>query len=276
VECSKNKLTSLDLSNKVNLRELNCSENQLTSLDLRDNLAFEWLDCSKNKLNSLDLSKNIDLKWLHCNENQLTSLDISNCNNLTVLYCFINQLTSLDVSKDSTLEELYCSLNQLTGLNVSNNPALNYLHCTDNQLSSLNLKNNAYIGYLDAVNNPNLLCIEVRDSTKAAKNHGWHKDDWAIYSEDCRTVGVGEGIDVSNDITIFPNPASDYIDINIGEVILSCAKGLNIYNTMGECVFTLTPALSQREKEMRIDISGLAPGVYFVRVGGIVSKFIKL
>lgn len=66
-------------------------------------------------------------------------------------------------------------------------------------------------------------------------------------------------------ITISPNPASDYIEINPGKVILSEAKDLKIYNALGECVINLTPALSEGEGE-RIDVSALPLGVYFVSV----------
>lgn len=80
----------------------------------------------------------------------------------------------------------------------------------------------------------------------------------------------------TKDYIISPNPAGDYIDINIGEVILSETKDLKIYNSLGECVFTLTPALSKREKELRIYVSQLAAGVYFVKAGDRVEKFTKI
>jgi hypothetical protein len=38
----------------------------------------------------------------------------------------------------------------------------------------------------------------------------------------------------------------------------------------------LTPTLSEGEGVVRIDVSGLAPGVYFVRVGNVVRKFVKI
>jgi hypothetical protein len=125
--------------------------------------------------------------------------------------------------------------------------------------------------------NKNLRCIQVKDSAKAAKNHYWHKDKWAIYSEDCSSVGVDEGIDVSNDITISPNPASDYIEINFGRWTPSVRwspSDLTIYNSLGECIINLTPALSEGEGA-RIDVSPLAPGLYFVTFNDETGLFIK-
>jgi hypothetical protein len=101
-----------------------------------------------------------------------------------------------------------------------------------------------------------------------------------------KTVNILPGMvsveETSSDIriSVSPNPASDYIDINIGEVILNEAKDLKIYNSLGECIFTLTPALSQREKVLRIDVSGLPPGVYYVRINNgrevLTSSFMIL
>jgi hypothetical protein len=57
-------------------------------------------------------------------------------------------------------------------------------------------------------------------------------------------------------LAVFPNPASDYIDLHLDNVILSGAKDLKIYNALGECVINLTPALSEGEG-VRIVISRL-------------------
>ncbi len=81
LDCSKNEITSLDLSKNTELIELYCCNNKLTSLDLSKNTKLKWLDCSNdifdenlNKLTSLDLSKNMKLEYLDCENNELTSL----------------------------------------------------------------------------------------------------------------------------------------------------------------------------------------------------------
>jgi len=67
----------------------------------------------------------------------------------------------------------------------------------------------------------------------------------------------------------FPNINKlDFIEINLKNVILSEVKNpIKIYNTFGECVMTLTLALSQREREYRIDVSQLPVGIYFIQIG---------
>jgi hypothetical protein len=50
---------------------------------------------------------------------------------------------------------------------------------------------------------------------------------------------------------------------------------IKIYNVFGQIV-NPTPTLPASREGVRIDVSGLAPGMYFVRVGGRMSKFIKI
>ena len=103
--CSKQYLTSLDVSKCPTLEGLFCSENFLTSLDVSKNTVLTMLSCGGNQLTSLDVSKNTALKELNCYNNQLTSLDVSKNTALTYLDCRSNQLTSLDVSKNTALTE---------------------------------------------------------------------------------------------------------------------------------------------------------------------------
>ena len=153
LECSRNQLTSLDVSKNTTLTTLECSRNQLTSLDVTNNVALQWLYCSSNQLTYLDVSKNTALQDLNCSENQLTSLDVSLNTALVGLYCDNNQLTSLDVSKNTALQDLSCSENQLTSLDVSKNTALVILYCSNNQLTSLDVTTNTTLTTLTCDNN---------------------------------------------------------------------------------------------------------------------------
>ncbi len=88
------------------LEKLNCSGNRLTTLDVSKNTALTYLNCYSNQLTSLDVSKNMDLTYLNCGFNQLTSLDVSKNTALTLLGCSSNQLTSLDISNNTELRSL--------------------------------------------------------------------------------------------------------------------------------------------------------------------------
>ncbi len=82
---------------------------------------------------------------------------------------------------------------------------------------------------------------------------------------------------------IYPNPAGDYIDINTNVVILNGTQwseesnSLLVYDVLGNVVVDTPPdPLLIEGERIRIDVSGLAAGVYFVRVGGKVYKFVKM
>jgi hypothetical protein len=76
-------------------------------------------------------------------------------------------------------------------------------------------------------------------------------------------------------ISITPNPASDYIEIvpplekrGLGGVL----QEIRIFNIFGECMLTVETGL--RPVSTRIDISALPAGLYFVRIGEKIGKFI--
>jgi hypothetical protein len=75
--------------------------------------------------------------------------------------------------------------------------------------------------------------------------------------------------------SVSPNPAGDYID-----VILSEAKhpvlSVNVYNVLGACVLTHPLVPSREEESIRLDVSGLAAGVYFVKIDNKIYKFVKM
>ncbi len=84
-----------------------------------------------------------------------------------------------------------------------------------------------------------------------------------------------------NSLLLSPNPASDYIEINIERcaTLLKCSTSeIKIYNTYGECVMT-TPSLQDTPLEIgniRIDISHLQAGVYYIKMGNYSEKFVVL
>ena len=83
------------------LSSLDCSRNRLTSLDLRSNSALVYLKIDRNDgLSSLDLSANLALKYLDCSNNYLSSLDLSVNSALEYLNCsYLDGLTSLDLTR---------------------------------------------------------------------------------------------------------------------------------------------------------------------------------
>ena len=75
----------------------------------------------------------------------------------------------------------------------------------------------------------------------------------------CEYMYLGkQDLILSNALKIFPNPASDYLNLEFIEYI----NEVKFYNILGECVLKLEIGNS----EAKVDVSGLENGVYFVEV----------
>ncbi|MDR2126597.1 MAG: leucine-rich repeat domain-containing protein [Prevotellaceae bacterium] len=163
-------VTSLDISNCINLKELYCNSSRLTTLDISKCTNLKVLHCSSNQLTTLDISKCTNLEALYCSSNQLTSLDISKCTNLNILYCSSNLLTLLDISESTELTELNCYNNQLTSLDLSTCTKLTVLDCRINQLTSLDVSGCIDMTMLDCSNNQ-FTTLDISECTKLTDLH---------------------------------------------------------------------------------------------------------
>jgi len=79
------------------------------------------------------------------------------------------------------------------------------------------------------------------------------------------------------DVFITPNPARDYVEINVSTLERG-PKGMSVFDALG---FEQSTSVNYVDTSccgghVRIDVSSLSPGVYFVRVGGRMYKFVKL
>jgi len=232
--------------------------------------ALTSLACTDNLITNLDVSLNLNLNGLWCGNNLITNLKFNN--NLTALFCFHNQLTSLNVSQNTLMTDLICFSNQLTSLNLSQNSALTQLDCDTNQLTCLNIKNgnNVNLIYFEALNNPNLTCIEV-------DNVAWSTSNWAYidpqtsFSTNCGNpcaVSVKEQ-GFQNTFSIFPNPTSEKVTIDLGEINSKITATLT--NTLGQVIF-----VQQFKLTNLIQLNINAPkGIYFLRLeanGEVITK----
>jgi len=89
-------------------------------------------------------------------------------------------------------------------------------------------------------------------------------------------VGISERL--KNSVTVFPNPATSYVDIRVdGEVIV---MDMEVYDLYGKIVHTLSDAKNESSQQTsRIDVSDLSAGMYFIRVntdqGPVTKPFVK-
>ncbi len=77
-----------------------------------------------------------------------------------------------------------------------------------------------------------------------------------------------------NDLHIFPNPTTDFITIQISEVFESSeVSEIKIFNMLGECV--ISESIHPMTASHRMNIEKLSAGVYLLRIGDNVKKFVK-
>ncbi len=111
---------------------------------------------------------------------------------------------------------------------------------------------------------------------RASNSSGW--GEWSTqfkFKTDLK-VSISE-LELSNNI--YPNPAGEYIEINLDRCATLSKFGtsegneIKIYNTFGECVMTepIHPITSSH----RMNIEHLPIGLYFIQIGDNFAKFVK-
>ena len=85
-------------------------------------------------------------------------------------------------------------------------------------------------------------------------------------------VGVQNWLEKS--VTLYPNPAMEMVSVEISDANIMIT-GVEVYNVYGQLINTIVST----ENPLRINVSGLADGMYYVRVttdNGVVTKnFVK-
>jgi trimeric autotransporter adhesin len=164
LDCSINKLSSINLLSNIALKYLNCSGNYLNQLDISNNPLLTSLSCGDNKLPTIEVNANTELKTLNINGNFLTDIDLTNNINLIELNANSNLLSSIDLSSNDKLERLYCSKNKLGSINLSHNDSLQVLDCSNNYLTTLDLQNTHVLQNLDCSLN-SLTSLDLQHDT---------------------------------------------------------------------------------------------------------------
>jgi len=100
------------------------------------------------------------------------------------------------------------------------------------------------------------------------------------YTRDLSDV-VEENNIPPGELRLSPNPATDFLDISyspsINRMVNHTVDGIAIYNVFGEEVLSQSHyTILATHYSAKFDVSCLPPGVYFVKVGDRVGKFIKI
>jgi len=83
---------------------------------------------------------------------------------------------------------------------------------------------------------------------------------------------------VSTTLSLFPNPAGDYIEVSGFKVGAHCneplqQENIQIYNILGECILSISQTLNPNPQ--KIDVSTLPTGVYYLGAGSDGKMFVK-
>jgi len=104
-----------------------------------------------------------------------------------------------------------------------------------------------------------------------------------IYKANLHNFAINDVKENSKNSTgyiIFPNPTSDFIEISgIPEInrrvnpTVDYAFNIQIFNMLGELILTKE---NQNTEKQRIDVNGLVSGIYFIKIGTAIKKFVKI
>jgi hypothetical protein len=93
----------------------------------------------------------------------------------------------------------------------------------------------------------------------------------------CSLESDVEKFNLINEFYSYPNPATDYIEISYPLAEKRGTESAFIFDILG--IEQSTPVnivdTPANRGQVRVDVSNLAPGVYFVRVWNVILKFVK-
>ena len=233
---SGNNLTTIDVSNLLQLEQLNVTANDLTDLDLSNNSLLNNLSTPQNDLGALDLSNNPELSIVNISASGLSDIDISANTNLTLFWAAANDLTSIDLSSNTTINNLILSDNQIPSLDLSG-LTLTRLEVRNLGLESLNIKNgaNTSLTTFDATGNSALTCITVDDVTYAETNFT-NIDSQTSFDLDCFTNAEIIGFELAEQTgaaTIDSGNGTIDIEVNYGTDVSSLTPTIALLNENG-------------------------------------------
>ncbi|MBX3163453.1 MAG: T9SS type A sorting domain-containing protein [Bacteroidetes bacterium] len=109
-------------------------------------------------------------------------------------------------------------------------------------------------------------------------------DERGCKSVEVVTVTIGcVGVDELNvktgsypSLRVYPNPVNEVLNVEYNSSLISKGGTIKVFNTLGSIVLeqTITPPL-EGKREVAINVSELPKGIYFVKVGNEVLRFMK-
>lgn len=120
LECSRNDLVKLDLSQNKKLESVYAYRNNISNIILPESGMIDNLSIWGNELSKIDIPEKLNINTLNLELNNFTSLTLS-YPNVKELYCQSNGLKSLDISNCTSLTSITCGGNSLKQVDLSKN-----------------------------------------------------------------------------------------------------------------------------------------------------------
>lgn len=142
----------LDLSNFVNLRDLNITNTQITELNITGLDRLESLSASESELQSVTMNDGSNLRKLSAQNTHISWLDFSKLPKLYDLDIDNSKLTSLDLTGALNLRHLSVNNNQIESVVIPVESQLISLELQNNEISDFKLVGEGKHDSLDRIN----------------------------------------------------------------------------------------------------------------------------
>ncbi len=272
-----NQLISLDLANNLLLENLDCSYNQIENISFPNFTNPINIYITNNGLTSVDLSHITKIHSLFLRNNQLSTIIFNNPN--AYLYDGIldfsnNPTVTIDMRNlhnapgfnfpmenisitNTPITQIICPPALVKYYGFNNNPNLELISFK-NQILENFVGNNVDTG-VSIHNNPNLnaVCVDNLSASSQSESEffiDYFNNPSIVVST--TTCGLGVEDNEISLIKVYPNPASDAINIeSSGQDI----KRIVISNVLGQTIMAV-------ENATQMNICSLTKGTYFVTV----------
>ena len=260
LNCSNNQLDNLHISSCSYLSELDCQNNQISNLDVSQNSILNILNCSYNQIPSLDFSNNIELFNLNCSNNPMSCLNLKNENNLnftnlnvtnTLLECIEVDDTTW-AYENWTFESGNIDNNVIFSVNC-NYPSYCFEYACNTIVFDTTEMYVSSIEFQDISPDYNLIAIATFiDANSLGCDSIVYRYNKYIYNPNYFTeydttyfsIGVEDTLyidaamlnisDANNIISIYPNPANEYIIIDYGNYTILNNYSIKILNNLSQ------------------------------------------
>ncbi|TVZ56290.1 putative secreted protein (Por secretion system target) [Lutibacter sp. Hel_I_33_5] len=314
LRCQSNQLEALNLYSNKNLRTLYCNDNQLKNLDLRENAFLGTFWGNDNLLESLNLQSqstistdNFNIK----NNPNLTCIEVDNVNYSQTTWTNKDAAASFSTdcapANDDCVNAIPLTFNQQTPGDINSGTINNNPTCASGnviadvwytvvvpQSGEFSIQGTAVGGnlkfaiYQTCSSSTAIACgdnISLSNLTVAAKFYlkVWlegssgsrtssqsENGTFTIKAKETATLSTDNFITGNKEIAVYPNPS-----INKEFTVLlknDFIKTIEIYSLNGKKLLLKN---ADQQKEIKINTSKLAAGIYYVKVNGEERSYLK-